>query len=147
MRSTTPTGRSSPGAWIGTAAQLHGCHADTKCSEANTSTGLPSTSAVPGPFVPADLLRPERPGAEVDLRDLLDHVTVPVDGEHPALTVQVGEDGIVQPEAAREVGDDGTREAEHVVALASRRECLRREDDARARHARIDPVEVAGSPP
>ena len=63
----------SPGAWIGDAAQLHGCHAETKCSEANTSTGLPSASAVPGPLVPATSSAQSAPGRKSISVDLLDH--------------------------------------------------------------------------
>jgi hypothetical protein len=62
VMSTSPTGSEDPGAFTGAAAQLHGCSAETKCSEANTSIGLPAASAVPGPFVPADASAQQAPG-------------------------------------------------------------------------------------
>ena len=63
--STSPTGTDSPGRKMGAPAQDQVCQASTKCSEANTSTGLASRMAVPGPLVPADSSAQQAPGAKL----------------------------------------------------------------------------------
>ena len=63
--STSPTSAPVPGARTGAAEQLHACHASTKCSEANTSSGRLSANAMPGPFVPVDSSRQFAPGQKL----------------------------------------------------------------------------------
>ena len=53
------------GSRIGAAEQLHGVTGRTRCSAPKICTGRPRASAVPGAFVPADVLAPVGTGQEV----------------------------------------------------------------------------------
>jgi hypothetical protein len=122
-------GAAWPGFRTGAAAQLHCCERGA------------------GPVRPGGLLRPVRAGAELDVLDALDDARVAVDGEHPALAVEEGEDVVAEPEAGGEVAQDRGGDAQGLVALASLRQSIDGEDARRPREARVDVIGVPHAPP
>jgi hypothetical protein len=65
---------------------------------------------------------------EVDRPDELGDPAVAVDGQHPAVAIEPGEDVALAAEPVGEITEDGTRDAERLVALASLRELVGREE-------------------
>src|SRR4051812_32234646 len=100
-----------------------------------------------GAVRPRGVLGPARAGAEVDLRDALDRLRVPVDREHPSFGVERRKDVIGEAEPGGEVFQDGAREAKEFAPPLPLVELVFLQNTRNVLQRRIDAVRIADPAP